>query len=62
MFWIEEKTNIIGLRPCSIEAKRTDLIKIYAGSKQSECNWPLYKQDRRENEVLILNLAGAKKK
>ncbi len=33
--WIEEKTNIISLRPCSIEAKRPDLIKIYVGSNKN---------------------------
>ncbi len=31
---IEEKMNIIMLRPYIIEAKRTDLIKIYAGSNK----------------------------
>ncbi len=32
---IEEKTNRISLRLCSIEAKRRDLIKIYAGSDKN---------------------------
>ncbi len=32
---IEEITNIISLRPFSIEAKRTDLLKIYARSNKS---------------------------
>ncbi len=35
MCWIEEKTNIISLKPCSIEAKRTDLIKIYVRSNKN---------------------------
>ncbi len=60
--WIEEKTNIISLKPCRIEAKRTDLIKIYAGLKQNEPNQPFYKQDRRENEVLSLQRYRSKSK
>ncbi len=46
--------------PCSIEAKRTGVIKIFAGSKQNERSWPFYKQDRRENEVQ--SPAGSKQK
>ncbi len=32
---IEEITNIISLRPFSMEAKRTDLLKIYARSNKN---------------------------
>ncbi len=35
MRWIEEETNIINLKPCSIETKRIDLIKIYARSNKN---------------------------
>ena len=34
--------------------KRTGLVQNFAGSKQIERSRPLYKQDRRENEGLLL--------
>jgi hypothetical protein len=69
---IEEITNIIGPEFSGSKRnehiwskalyyrKRTDLIKIYAGSKQSEGSWPLYQQDRTEKEVQ--SPAGSKQK
>ncbi len=43
---IEEITNIIRPRPCSIEAKRTDLVKIYAESNKNEVGWSKTLQNR----------------
>ncbi len=49
---IEEKTNIISLRSCSIEAKRTNLIKIYAGSNNNVLGWSKTLQDRSKANVI----------
>ncbi len=54
------KMNRLNKNLGRIELKRTGLLQNLAESKQSEHNWPLYKQERRENEVP--SSAGSKRK
>ncbi len=49
---IEEKTNIISSRPCSIEAKRPELIKIYVGSNKNVLGQSKTLQDRSKANVI----------
>ncbi len=45
------KTITLKKNLCRIERKQTGLVQNFTESKQSERKQPLYKQDRRENEV-----------
>ncbi len=58
--YYRSKTNRFNKNICRIEQKRTWLDQNLAGSKQSERSWPLYQQDRKENEVQ--SPAGSKQK
>jgi hypothetical protein len=49
---MEEKTNIFSLITCSMEAKRIDLIKIYAGSNKNVLGKSKASQDRSKANII----------